>query len=797
MRVRSYAVLWSALVCILLSFGMQTAHASAQKVWRIGIVLDGPWAREQHLVKMLQDEVIELTSGEFDVRFPEDKILHGNWTLKGVNRAIDQQLRDRQVDLVIALGTVSSSEIARRKRLSKPVMAPVIVGLQSDLPYADGVSGVHNLNYLASFQRAPSNVLLLHELYPFKRIAIVMDPLIESVIERFELDKLFRQIPSDQRYIVSARGTPAETVASIPPDADAVMLLALLRYTREEIKQFADLLMERRLPSLSILGGYEIEAGLLAATSAEQDLERLGRRIALNIQRIMLGENPADIGVDFKQAVRPVINVDTARAIGISPSFDLLNSSRLYGDRDGADAKKMHLVDAVEIALEQNISLAVSLRGLSVGAEDIASARSNLRPRLEASLQGREIDEDRAESSGATAAHYESSASLMLNQVVYSERARSNVRIQKLLQKAREVEHEASVLDVVLETTTGYLNLLRADALARIRKEDLALTRSNLERARTRVELGAANRSEELRWESEIAKAQSHLVNANVSVSQARVGLSRLLNEPLESRFKPLHLSLGDPNFLMSNPRLLRYIESPASVKILRDFLVQEGVRNAPELRQLKLAIAAQEKAASSARRAFTHPEVGIGGELTEILARGGAGAEDPPFGPAPDNTNWNVGFSARLPLYSGGARSSDVRRAVNEVARFRQRRDEALQGIEAQVRARTYASGGAYRNIQWAKQRQEAARSTLELVSDAYARGAVDIIDLLDAQTSAVNAESAAANAVYDFLVEFMGLQRAMGAFDFMMTPEQRLAWHQRMDEFFAARDFKIPEIP
>lgn len=791
MRARSYAILWTALACIFLS---TATHAAGQKVWRIGIVLDGPWAREQHLIQVLQNEITELTSDEFDVRFPKDKILHGNWTLKGVNRAIDQQLRDPQVDLVIALGTVSSSEIARRKRLSKPVMAPVIVGLQSDLPYDDGVSGVHNLNYLASFQRAPSNVLLLHELHPFKRIAIVMDPLIGSVIERFELDKLFRQIPSEQRYLVAASGSPEETVASIPSDADAVLVLALLRYTREEVKQLADQLIARRLPSLSVLGGYEIEAGLLAATSAEQDLNRLGRRIALNIQRIMLGENPSEIGVDYKQSVRPVINLDTARAIGLSPSFDLLNSSRLVGDLEGEKAQTLHLVEAVEMAVEQNLSLAVSQRGLRSGAEDVSAARSNLRPQFEASLQGREIDEDRAEASGAVAAHYESSASLTMTQVLYSEPARSNVRIQKLLQEAREVEHETVVLDTVLDTSVGYLNLLRADALARIRKEDLALTRSNLERARTRVELGAANRSEELRWESEIANAQSQLVNANVGVSQARVGLSRLVNQPLESRYKPLHLSLGDPNFLISNPRLLRYIGSPASVKILRDFLVQEGVRNAPELRQLELAIAAQDKAAASARKVFTHPEVGLAGELTEILARGGAGAADPPFGPAQDNTNWHIGFSARLPLYSGGARSSEVRRAVNEVARLQKHRDEAVQGIEARIRARTYSAGGAYRNIQWARQRQEAATSTLDLVSDAYARGAVDIIDLLDAQTSSVNAESAAANAVYDFMVEFMELQRATGAFDFMMTPEQRMSWHQRMEQFFAERNFRLP---
>lgn len=791
MLVRSYAILWSALACMILSMG---AHASSQKTWRVGIVLDGPWAREQHLLKMLEDEVVALTSGEFDVRFPKDKILHGNWSLQGVNRAIDQQLRDPRVDLVLALGPVSSSQIARKQVLPKPVFAPAIFGLQTALPRKGDASGVRNLNYLYSFNKAPSDVLLLHELKPFKRLAILVDPLIYDQRSRFQIDELLKQIPAEERYLISANGTPEQIVDSIPADADAVLVLALLRLDMTEVKQLSELLIERGLPSVSSLGGNELEAGMLAATSTEQDLVRLGRRIAMNIQRALLGEDPGSFSVDFKRSARPTINMNVAHRLGLSPSFDLLNSSRLIGSRHGGTSESIQLPDAVRMALEHNLSLNVSESALNVTVEDIALARSRLKPQIDFSLDGREIDPDRAAASGANASHWESSASINLNQVIYSERARSNLRIQRLLQEARTVEHKGRILDVILETSIAYLNVLRADELQRIRREDLSLTRANLERARIRVELGAANRAESLRWESEIATAKSRLVDASVMASQSRINLSRLVNRPLETHYRAEPMTLDDPNLLISSPKFQEYIASPATVEVLRDYLVQVGMQREPQLRQINLAIEAQKQAVDSARNTYTHPVVGLGGQVTEILSRGGAGAEDPAFGPAKDNTDWNIGLSARLPLYSGGARSSDVRRRMNELVQLQAQKDQAAQAVESRIRSNTYASGGAFRNIQWARERFDAARENLGMTTDAYSRGAVDITALLDAQNAAVNSESAAANAVYDFLIQYMQLQRAMGDFDFLMSSADRQEMHTRLGGYFEARAMGQP---
>ena len=62
-----------------------------------------------------------------------------------------------------------------------------------------------------------------------------------------------------------------------------------------------------------------------------------------------------------------------------------------------------------------------------------------------------------------------------------------------------------------------------------------------------------------------------------------------------------------------------------------------------------------------------------------------------------------------------------------------------------------------------------------------------MDIIKLLDSQDAALAANEAASNAVYDFLIDLMNVQRAIGKFDYFVYAEERIGWFQRLQSFFA----------
>jgi len=93
-----------------------------------------------------------------------------------------------------------------------------------------------------------------------------------------------------------------------------------LRFSDAQLRELAQGLQARKLPTFSVVGRSEVEAGVLMTTGgAERDTERLARRVAIMIQRISQGEDPATFEVGFPTSQRLLINMQVARAIGFSP----------------------------------------------------------------------------------------------------------------------------------------------------------------------------------------------------------------------------------------------------------------------------------------------------------------------------------------------------------------------------------------------------------------------------------------------------------------------------------------------
>ena len=63
-------------------------------------------------------------------------------------------------------------------------------------------------------------------------------------------------------------------------------------------------------------------------------------------------------------------------------------------------------------------------------------------------------------------------------------------------------------------------------------------------------------------------------------------------------------------------------------------------------------------------------------------------------------------------------------------------------------------------------------------------------LLDLLDAQTNALNAEERAASALYDFLIDLLAAQRAANAIEFLVTDDQRDAFLERMEAYLVIQE-------
>ncbi len=781
-------------VAPLLAAGAVTVRADSRPpgVVRLGVVIDGEATRAAPIADRFRAEIHLLLDGEFVV---DEALVVGDWTLPGVRAALDRALADPEIDVVLAAGILASDEACRSAELPKPLIAPYILDASiQGCPLHEGSSGRPNLVYATYPPTFASDIKVFHSIVGFERLAVVTTATRggAAAVVQERLAAAGREVGVSIVNVV-AGGDARSTLAAIPVDVDAVYFTPLLRLNDEEIQRLAEGLIERRLPAFSGFSARDVELGMLASNSPDTDIDRLARRTALNLQRILLGEPAGSLPVTFARGEELTINMATARALGTYPPWSLLIDARLLNEVREKVTRTLSLDDAVRDAQTVNLDLRAAEQAVAAGAEEVRRARAPLLPRLDVFGQGLVIDEDRAEASFGSQPERSFLAGVNLGQLIYSDDAWAGYEIQQRLQEATEAERDRIALDVTLETAAAYIDVLRAKTLERIARENLRLTRENLERARIRTQIGVASPAEVYRWDAQIAADRQTVIFANAQRNKAEIQLNRVLNRPGEEPFATIEVGLEDPSMITSDPRIRRYIDNPWVFRVFRAFHVAAAKDNSPELKALDAGIRAQERSVTAAKRAFWVPVLGLQASLGRRLAEGGAGTLGgassplPSEFPVPDRTTWEVGIQASLPLFAGGERAARRSQAEVELQRLRTERTAVANRIEQGVRSALHDTGASYTAIGLARESADAARRNLELVQDSYGRGVVSIIDLLDAQNAAITAEAAAANAINDFLLDLMDVERAVGRFGFFVSPAERQDYFDRLNRYVA----------
>jgi outer membrane protein len=441
-----------------------------------------------------------------------------------------------------------------------------------------------------------------------------------------------------------------------------------------------------------------------------------------------------------------------------------------------AASGELTMIEAIDRALKQNYNLLADAKDVAIGQADVGIARSELLPHVDSGLRGTKIDSDRAEAAVGQMPEYQSFASVELRQSVYSDKAWSAYQVQRMLQVAREQDQEARVLDTILATAVAYLDLLRAEALLEVDRKNLKVTEANLQRATARVDLGVGTRSEIYRWETARANAKGVVVAAEAVAHQSRVALNRTMNEPLGNQYATETPSIEESYFMVSSPEIRAELAKPGSRVLLRRYFLDETLAGAPEIKAMQQRVDAQNRRVTTTQRAFYLPELSAqaGVDFSKLFPGAPGGVTD--------KTNWALGLEARLPLYQGGERSAERDRAQAEFDQEQLRYDDLILGLQSGVLQQTLSTEARFDQIGYARTAAEAGHSNLQLVTEAYERGVMTVTDLVDAQFAAFNADQNAANAVYDFLIDYLRLQRFTGHFDIVAAAQERADMQERL---------------
>lgn len=782
------ATTWPLVVAVLFC----VAGPLAAREVRVGVLIDGPSAREGITTEALERAAAGVYGDGLTLTVAPQTQLNGNWSVQGLNAALDRLEADPRIDVVVTFGFAASHLVAHRAQLSKPtIAASVLDPVLQGFPLKAGTSGRHNFTYLTTFNRVDDQIGTFHRVVGFSHLVVLADPLALQVVPELQAKASELQAITGAGILLRPTNDLADALAGLPPGTDAVYVTPLLRLSAEDLRSLANQLAQRKLPTFSLLGRSEVEAGLLLATSSDTErTEHLARRIALDIQRIVGGDGAAGIEVAVPSDERLIVNMHTAQLIGFSPNWDDLTDAVQLAADDLQSQRPISLLQALHAAIADSPTLRAVQVGAEVAADQARIARSALLPSLAASVSQTQIDAGHA--NPLLLAQRTSAAGATAQLPLYSDSAWAGWSVSRHLATAADEQARQELLDTIQQTAAAYFGLLRAKAVTRVRRQNVENTRQNLETARARESVGLSTRSDYLRWVAQMAGARQDLLTAEANDRQATVELGRLIHDDSPQSLVTVEAGIDEPLKWIASPHTQRYLDTPAKWRVFQDFILSQAHESSPEVKRVNELIAGQEREVTSAHRAFFIPDLVAVAIASDEFGRGGAGSERTPT--TPGNTAWFVGIEAKLPLFSGGALEAQLSQSRHQLRQLSTQRDATVDAVDARARTALARITSSYPAIALSHEAAAAAHENYTKVADAYTRGVVSITDLISAQDASLNAELSQAQAIFTFLIDFTDTLRVSNSFDVLLDPQTREPWYTTVDAWFRAHGISIP---
>ena len=406
-----------------------------------------------------------------------------------------------------------------------------------------------------------------------------------------------------------------------------------------------------------------------------------------------------------------------------------------------AEEQRLTLADCLRIALENRPALKAAQAQVAVARAGVRAQESRWMPSLTGTwawsktrtvprvirLPGGVV----GTGSGTVISR---EASVGLNLTLFQTGLREGIKAAKEAEKASAYELEDVRRALLQQVAELYYTCLADRRLVEVRAEGVRTALRHLEMVDSRIEAGAAARSDRLPVEVELAQARLLAVQAESALRRDLANLRAALGLKT-SDIPRLAEALAIPEFEPDVEELARQaLQTRADLKAQRHSL--ESLRW--NLRQAKL-------------NARLNLSLGVQGEY----GRYSQGAE---------GRSWWMGVSATVPVFSGQARA-EVDRARAQLRRAEENLAELELQVLQELEQAYLALVEARARIEEADKSMQAARQNLQIAEERYRVGVGNIIEVTDAEQSLREAEAAYVQAVYDYNIARVRVLSASGA--------------------------------
>ncbi len=731
--------------------------------------------------QLTKTEILQLLQHRREIEFTD---YYGAYQSEKIEENIQAAYADN--DIVVGLGLLSGSALTRRINFPKPTIVGILAdaGLSGLVKSSVGTSTIANLTYVESPFNVARDLQTLYQIKSFKELALVIDDNLA-----FQEDLLLKEVvrknlgtDSVEINVYFARALLSGS-SELKTGTDAIYALPVLLEDSTKMNELFSMFNAKNIPSAALLGDQFVEAGALMGYEQEKHLNLIPRRIALNIMKILEGTRPEEISVEITTYDENLlINMATARQIKVYPNFEIIANATLLHLLDENTERELSLQGVIAEALQTNLDRQVAALDVHIADKDIGIARADLLPQVDVTTALSMVDDNTALTYQGFQGAANWTGSANFTQIVYAEPVLANLAIQKLLKKGEEYELDQVQLDMIIDVSEAYLNILQAQTNLSVQQKNVEVTKENFNIATSKNAIGYTGASDLHRWEAELATKNIDLNAAVASVQQAKFRLNQLLNRPINEPFNVKDETLEDQMLLITDGRL-EGVNDYGKIEKFTNFLVDYAKDKLPTLSIIENSIKVQERLRLSRKRAFFLPTVSMNGGANYLIGKYNVPEV---FGKTENAATWNVAVGVNYPIFQGNLRRQQLDQADIQLKQLGLTQRNVENQLELAIRANMQQIYVSFSRMQLSQEASIAADQNFTIIQDAYNQGQVNITTLIDAQNNTLQAELGATNAVYTFILDFLELERSIGFFYFLASQEERSDFFQRATTLF-----------
>ncbi|MDR0188268.1 TolC family outer membrane protein [Pseudomonas yamanorum] len=437
---------------------------------------------------------------------------------------------------------------------------------------------------------------------------------------------------------------------------------------------------------------------------------------------------------------------------------------------------KTDLVSVYQEAVDNNADLAAARAQYGAQKEVVPQARAGLLPNLSA---GADINNVRTQldQPAATVNRDAHSWRATLSQPLFRADRWFQLQAAEAVNEQAALQLSATEQNLILQSAENYFAVLRAqDNLASTKAEEAAFKRQ-LDQSNERFDVGLSDKTDVLQSQASYDTARANRILAQRQVDDAFEALITLTNRQYNSIQGIVHTlpvlppSPNDAKAWVETAgrQNLNLLASNYAVTAAEETLKQRKAGHAPTLD----AVAQYEKGDNDAL-GFSNPSA----------------FGQPYHGDVSQRT---VGLQLRIPLYSGGLTSSQVRESYSRLGQTEQQREGLRRQVVENTRNLHRAVNTDVEQVQARRQSIISNQSAVEATEIGYQVGTRNIVDVLDAQRQLYTSVRNYNNSRYDYILDNLRLKQAAGT----LNPGdlQDLARYLKAD-YNPDKDFLPPDL-